>query len=398
MKRRIFILFIGILIIINPIISNGENILLDGNYKNFASLKEDLRSYILIDFETEEILEEYNIDEAVEIASISKLMTYLVVMDEVNEGKISLDDIIIIDKDTARVGGSSFKLKSGEEFTVKQLLEAAIVVSGNDATYGLAKYVANTEAEFVKLMNKKAREIGLINAEFYNSTGLPVTQEIQNRMTTKEIFILSKYIIEKHPEILEISKTKALVYKDRDYFGLNTNPLLFDIKEVDGLKTGFTNKAGNCYVSTFKTPGVGNQTKDLRLMAIVMGAETYEERNILSKILVEHGLINFSNKVLLDKKTPVETLEFKKADIVDILLYPEEEFVKLINANDNIGMDIELEEIQIPIQKGKIVGKVSINKEGETIFQTNLLVKDNVNKAKWYVLIWRFVKGLFNME
>ena len=157
MKRRLSLILIIIMIFTNTAVHSE------------ICMEENLRSYILADFETGQVLESYNIYEVVEIASISKLMTYLVVMDNVSSGNISLEDEIIIDKDTAKVGGSSLKLKEGEVFTVEVLLKGAIVASGNDAAYALAKHVGGTEVEFTKLMNEKAREIKLNSAVFYNS-------------------------------------------------------------------------------------------------------------------------------------------------------------------------------------------------------------------------------------
>lgn len=361
-------------------------------------IEDNLRSYILADFETGQILEEHNIDEVVEIASISKLMSYLVIMDEVSKGNIFLEDNIIIDKDTTKIKGSSFKLKIGEEFTVKELLDAGMVVSANDAIYALSKHVAKTEEKFVQLMNEKARELGLLNAVFYNSTGLPISERnVQNIMTTREIFELSKYIIEKHPRVLETSKQRSIEVVSRDYFQRNTNPLLSEIKEVDGLKTGFTNKAGYCYVSTFNIPEKPNNTKDLRLISIVMGAKNIEERNEMSRVLVEYGLSNYSNKIFLDRKIPLNTLSFPKGDITEVDTIPDKEFSRLVKADEDIVVNIAMnEDINLPIMKNTIVGKATIEDNGQVIFETDILIKDNVNKAKWYEIVGRFFEALFD--
>lgn len=396
MRRDYFILLLALIIVINPIIAYGENNLENEKTYTFSDLKNGLRSYLLADYETGEILEEHNTDEAVEIASISKLMSFLIIMEKIEEGKISFDDVVKIDKDTTRIKGSSFKLKAGEEFTVKELLDASIVISGNDATYALAKYVAGTEEEFVKLMNEKAKELGLNNAVFYNCTGLPVNgADVQNKMTTREIFKLSQYIIKHYPVILDICKIKAIEVKERDFFQINTNPLLFEIEEVDGLKTGFTNKAGYCYVSTFKIKGIQGKTKDLRLVAIVMGAKEITERNQMAKVLVEYGLSNFSNKIILDKNVPLETLYFPKGDITETVVYPEEEFSKLVRKGADITIDLDLDDIRLPIKVNSKVGRVYVKEDGQIVFQTNLVIKEDINKAKWYVLVWRYIKSLF---
>lgn len=390
MKRTLFILII--IITINSI-SYGEDV----GIKNL-NIERNLKSYILADFETGQILEEYNIDEAVEIASISKLMSYLVIMDEITKKNLSLNDIIIIDEDTTKIKGSSFNLKRGEKFTVKKLLEASIVVSGNDATYALAKYVGGSEEKFVKKMNQKAKELGFESAIFYNSTGLPIKgRNVQNKMSTREIFKLTQYIIRNYPEVLEIAKIKSIEVINRNYFQRNTNPLLNEIKEIDGLKTGFTNKAGYCYVSTFNVEGENVEKKDLRLIAVVMGAKSLEKRNILSKILVEHGINNYSNKIFLNEAIPLHTIEFPKADIKEVEVFAEKGFSKLIKNDENIGVNIYIDKsIGLPIKKNTKIGKATVEKEGKIIFQSDILVKEDVNKAKWYVLIGRFFSGIFN--
>ncbi len=382
-----------VMIIITSPISYGEDIGV-----NNLNIERNLKSYILADFETGEILEEYNIDEVVEIASISKLMSYLVIMDEITKKNLSLNDILTIDEDITKIKGSSFNLKTGERFTVKELLEASIVVSGNDATYALAKYAGGSEDNFVKKMNQRAKKLGLQNAIFYNSTGLPIRgKDMQNKMSTREIFKLTQYIIRNYPEVLETAKIKSIEVINRNYFQRNTNPLLNEIKEIDGLKTGFTNKAGYCYVSTFNIRGENIETKDLRLIAVVMGAKSLEKRNVLSKILVEHGISNYSNRIFLNEAIPLQTIEFPKADIKEVEVFAEKGFSKLIKNDENIGVNIDIDEaIGLPIKKNTKIGKATVEKEGEVIFESDILVKEDVNKAKWYVLIGRFFNRIFN--
>lgn len=385
--RKILNILLILIIITNSYVSYGE-----------IGIEKNLRSYILADAESGEILEEFNINEVVEIASISKLMSYLVVMDEISKGNICLEDIIVIDKDVTRVKGSSLNLKVGEKFTVRELLEASIVVSGNDATYALAKHTARTEENFVKLMNRKAKELGLNSAIFYNSTGLPINDKnVQNKMTTKEIFELSKYIIKEYPEVLEIGKIKSIEAVSRNYFQRNTNPLLDEIKEVDGLKTGFTNKAGYCYVSTFNIKNKDNDTKDLRLISIVMGAKNINQRNEMSKILVERGLSNYSHKIFLDEERALSTLHFPKGTITEVNTFPKMGFSKLIKNDENIIVNISIDEdIVLPIKKDTKIGKAKVEKHGKVIFETDILIKEDVNRAKWHILIRRNFERMIN--
>ncbi len=384
-----------ILIIINSSISYGEDIVGNG----VLNIKQNLRSYILADFETGEILEGYNVDEVIEMASISKLMSYLVIMDEVSKRNISLNDIVIIDNDTTRIKGSSFNLEVGEKFTLKELIEASIVVSGNDATYALAKYIAGTEEDFVKMMNQKAKELGFENARFYNSTGLPIKdRDIQNKMSTREIYRLTQHIIKNYPEILDISRIRSIEVISRDYFQRNTNPLLNEIEGIDGLKTGFTNKAGYCYVSTLNIKGKDSETKDLRLIAIVMGVKSLEKRNILSKILVEYGINNYSNKIFLNEELPLKTLKIPNSDIEEVGAFAEKGFSKLIKNDEDIEVNLDIDgDINLPIAKDTKIGKAIVTKEGEVIFESDILIKEDVNKAKWYMLVGRFFHKIFNM-
>lgn len=386
MKKRISILLMTIIVITNSI-AYGE-----------IGIEKELRSYILGDFETGEILEEYNINEVVEIASISKLMTYLVVMDEVTNNGIDLDDKIIIDQDTASIRGSTLELEAGEIFSLRELLDASMVVSANDATYALAKYVAGTEENFARMMNKKAMEIGLTNARFYNSTGLPMgSNGIQNIMTTRELFLMSQYIIRNYPEILEISKKPAIEVFSRDFFRKNTNPLLLEISQVDGLKTGFTNKAGYCYVSTFNILGEKDITNDLRLISIVMGTKGLKERNELGKVLVEYGLSNYSNKIFFHENTPVSTMEFPKGNMEEIEVFPREGFSKIMKNGEESKVQIHLDdEIKLPIKKGEKVGSGIVEKNGEEIFQTDIISNEDVKRANRLVLFGRYIVKLYN--
>ncbi|WP_353094814.1 D-alanyl-D-alanine carboxypeptidase family protein [Tissierella praeacuta] len=393
--EKILSALLMILIIINSSISYGEDIVGNG----VLNIKQNLRSYILADFETGEILEGYNVDEVIEMASISKLMSYLVIMDEVSKRNISLNDIVIIDNDTTRIKGSSFNLEVGEKFTLKELIEASIVVSGNDATYALAKYIAGTEEDFVKMMNQKAKELGFENARFYNSTGLPIKdRDIQNKMSTREIYRLTQHIIKNYPEILDISRIRSIEVISRDYFQRNTNPLLNEIEGIDGLKTGFTNKAGYCYVSTLNIKGKDSETKDLRLIAIVMGVKSLEKRNILSKILVEYGINNYSNKIFLNEELPLKTLKIPNSDIEEVGAFAEKGFSKLIKNDEDIEVNLDIDgDINLPIAKDTKIGKAIVTKEGEVIFESDILIKEDVNKAKWYMLVGRFFHKIFNM-
>ncbi|CCQ94514.1 putative D-alanyl-D-alanine carboxypeptidase dacF [[Clostridium] ultunense Esp] len=308
-----------------------------------VGIENEVTAYLLGDYETGEILEEYNIYKPIEIASISKLMSYLVVMKQVERGFISLDDKVYIDEDVIQIKGSSLKLEEGEIFTVKELLEAALVVSANDATYALAKYVAGTEKDFVKLMREEAKAIGLESAFYINSTGLP-EGELQNKMSTEDIFKLSRYIINEYPEVLFLTTIPYIELDNREYKEENTNPLLKEIKGIDGLKTGFTNKAGYCLVSTINIDGDYIETENLRLISIVMGTKSEEKRKELSKKLVQYGLNNYSKRILANENIPVDIVYMPKSKDKEIEIYPSKNFSIILKDGDYIDKDILIDE------------------------------------------------------
>ena len=387
MKNKILIITILIILTINNFAFGAE------------IYKDKTKAYLLADYKTGEILESNNIDTPIQIASISKLLSYFVIMDEITKGNISYQDKIIIDNDTTSVKGSSYKLICGEEFSVEKLLKASIIVSGNDATYALAKHIAGTEQEFVKLMKNKARELGLSRAELYNSSGLPInTEGLQNKMTTREIFIMTKAILDNYPEVLEISKTPFISEPSRGFLEMNTNPLLRTIEGIDGLKTGFTGKAGYCYVSTINIKGEPKVTEDLRLIAIVMGAKSYDERTLASKALIQHGMDNYERSIILDKETSIDTLTFPKGDPERLAIYPEEDFSMLVNKNSRIKLDININKNndQIPILKGSALGTVTVILDNDQIYTMNVLSKQDVIKSSALTLGLRFYQGLFN--
>lgn len=281
--------------------------------------------------------------------------------------------------------------------TVSELLEASLIVSGNDATYALSKHVAGTEANFVKLMNKKAKDIGLVNAKFYNSTGLPIYPEnVQNIMTTRELFELSKYILMDYPDILDISRLKSISVASRNFFQLNSNPLIPKISEVDGLKTGFTNKAGYCHVSTFKEDAKKGEREELRLISIVMGAKELDQRNKMSETLVRYGLNNYSKKVFLDTDVPIDKLYFKNGEVQEINVYPKESFSKLTKKGEGTKVEVDIKKnLKLPLKKDKSIGSIKVIKSGEVLYQTDIITKESLRRAKLYTILGRKIIGVF---
>ena len=288
-----------------------------------------------------------NIEEQLSIASISKLMNYFVVRDAIEEGKIKREDVVTISKASASEEGSSLDLLEGEKITINDLLDGLMVVSGNDAAHALAEAVSGSEEEFVKLMNNKAKEIGLEAAEFTNASGLTKNSS-DNKMSTKDIFTMSKALIEKYPEVLEYSKKTVLEQPNRNYKRESTIPLVGEVNGVDGLKTGYTEEAGYCLVSTMK---ITKGQSEFRVIAILMGVNTKEERAQYMKDMLNYVKENISTKKLIDSSTFVKrvTINSSTKGYVDIV--PEKDVERITLKNINYEFETEISKIKLPLSK-----------------------------------------------
>lgn len=321
-------------------------------------------------------------------------MTYLVVKDAVKEGKLNLNDRVTVTLEIEAVGGSSLNLLEGEVLTVDELLAGLMVVSGNDAAYALAVKTAGSEKAFTDLMNAKAQELELKSSKFYNSSGLQEGAN-QNTMSTEDIFKLSRHIIEKYPEVLEYSKIKILNMPKRNFTGESTIPLVGEIPGVDGLKTGFTEEAGYCLVSTIdarKSP----QSGEFRLITIVMGTADISERSELSKFLINYGLENYGMRTIIDDKAPYSEVTINSAVNPRVPLYPTESYRILTPKAKRYVYKSEINDgLKAPISVGEKVGTMTLSSEGEDIITVDLIVKHDVEQANLFTRIIRAIENTF---
>lgn len=254
-----------------------------------------VNSVLVGDAESGEVYYSYQADTGYAIASTTKLMTYAVVMDAVSNGEISLEDIVTCSERVEALANSSdgvIKLKEGQEITVYELLVGLLLPSSNESALALAEYVCGSEKAFVERMNTKALNMGLKTAHFYNSNGLPsytdsvVPAKRQNRMSAEDMFALSRYLLTIYPQITEITSMKSCLLPSIQREVNNSNPLLYNMKEVDGLKTGTTNKAGYCLVTSLKADGVDGEH---HLVIVLLGAEGAPDRGRVSELLARYG-------------------------------------------------------------------------------------------------------------
>ncbi|MFA9422637.1 MAG: D-alanyl-D-alanine carboxypeptidase family protein [Sedimentibacter sp.] len=358
------------------------------------NINDNIKGALLGDLETGEILYEYNINEQLAMASVTKIMTYLLMMDAVTAGKISLDDDVVISGHAAATEGSHFGILAGETIKLSLLVKGMLIVSGNDCATAIAEHVGNTEDNFVVMMNSKASELGLLSASFVNPNGLPINDEKtgQNHMSISDIYKLVRYILNTYPEILEITKQPELVVTERNFSKVATNPALGIIEGVDGLKTGYTDQAGLCLVSTMPVNGNG---QDFRLIVIIMGAQTYEERLEKTKELLEYGKNSFTMEKIADMSQTVDKVYISSSKNPNVDVYPLIDYNKLVNKDEVVKTKITYNEsVKAPLTKGDKIGTISILINDEEIGQVDAIVNENIEKANIFVRVFRYFENL----
>lgn len=342
---------------------------------NHDELSEDIGTIVAGDMETGDVAYRYNMNNEVAIASITKVMTYLVIMDEIKKGNGSLKEIITIDDKAPLVDGSSFYLKEGEKLSVEMLIESILIVSANDSCVALASHFAGSEKKFIKKMNDKAKEIGIESAKFYSVNGLPDEKKGDNTMMPKDILKMSAHVLKKYPEITKITSRKELIVPERQFEGKNTNNLLKTMQEVDGLKTGFTDAAKHSLVST------AVRKDGIRIIAVVMGGETTVARdmtseNVLKMLEEDFNIVKVHNKkdVIYQGKigdSKNKTFNVYAKDNIEFFTYLKKEDIKKeIAMKDNL---------KLPLKKGQVVGTVTFTADNIEK-KSELIVKEDISR------------------
>ncbi len=355
-------------------------------------IEKKTKSSVVGDFDSGALFIMENIDEPLPIASISKLMTYFVLKDNIASGKLKMEDEVEISKTAASTEGSSLDLFPGDKMKIKDLVDGLMVVSGNDAAVAIAEAVAGSEKEFVNLMNEKAKELSLTNSTFVNASGLTDSSGEANKMSSKDIFEMARALIQKYPEVLEFSKIRVLEQPFRKFKRESTIPLVGEVEGVDGLKTGYTDEAGYCLVSTMKTKK-GNT--DFRIISVLMGAKTKEERNQYMKDLLDFVKKNIETKKILDASSYIKRIKTNKSKLgyVDIVAAKDVERISLKNIS--YELEASYSKIKLPIKKGEKFGELKIKNSEEVIDTVDLVAKEDYQKASVFTRLVRFIPSIF---
>lgn len=355
---------------------------------NVLAIADSAKSNILIEASSGTIITENKSDEELPMASMTKMMTLLLIMERLDEGKISLDSMVTISEKAASMGGSQVYLTANTQMKLEVLLKAVAIASANDAAVALAEYIAGSTDEFVRLMNEKCQELGLQHTNFKNVHGL---DEEDHYSSAHDMAFIARELL-KHESIL----TYTSIYEDyinhpdgTNTWIVNTNKLINYYEGLDGLKTGFTTASGYCITATAKR---GN----MRLISVVMGEENNNIRNQDTMELLNYGFSNYKLETIVSNKDNLGTIKVKFGEAEEVKLKLMEDAVDLVNIleENKYSYEIIKEEIQAPIKNGDIVGKVNIYANDTLISEYNLTVEKDIKKAGFVKLYIRNLNRL----
>lgn len=352
------------------------------------ALETNAKSSVLIETSSMTILSEQAKDIELPPASMTKMMTLLLVMERLDDNKISLEDMVPVSKNASAMGGSQVYLEEGVSYKLETLLKSVAIASANDAAVALAEYIAGSTTEFVRLMNEKVSLLGLKHTNFKNVHGL---DEEGHYSSSYDMAVIGSELL-KHERILNYTK----IYEDyvehpngNKTWIVNTNKLINYYEGVDGLKTGFTNNSGYCITVTAKR---GN----MRLISVVMGESDNKIRNQDIMTLLNYGFSNFKLETVVDPNANLGHVEVKFGKREKVKVKLKSEAVDLVNIleNNNYSYEVIKHDVKAPIKKGDVVGKVNIYANDTKVNEIDLIIDEDINKAGLLTLFRRNLNKL----
>lgn len=351
---------------------------------------DEVKSAILIDQETGMLVLDKNSHESLPPASMTKIATMLLIMEAIDQKKLSWEDKIKTSEQAASMGGSQIFLKAGEEMTVRDMLKGIAVASANDASVAMAEHLDGSEEAFVKRMNEKVNELGLKNTVFKNATGLPADGHVSSAFDMAQ---LAKELI-KHEEITEFTGTyEDYLRKDSEdpFWLVNTNKLVRFYQGADGLKTGFTKDAMYCLTATA-------QKKDMRFIAVVFGAPTSKARNEIASSMLDYGFTQYESKTLAKEGQKVLEVRIEKGSpykIDGVLSKPLKWIAPVKGEKQNVKKSLHVtKNIDAPVKKGQKIGSISLVVDGKEMSSVDVIAKRESKKASWGELFTRAAKEM----
>ena len=366
--KKILILVLALFLFIPIVKAEGDSL-------NLSS-----ESAILMDAESDKILYEKNIDEKLPMASMTKIMSMLLIMENIDNGSLSYDDKVLISENASGMGGSQVFLQAGEEYTVNDLLKCIAVSSANDAVVAMAEKISGSVDAFVNLMNEKAKELGLVNTNFANPHGL---DNEEHYSTAYDMAVMARELL-RHEDVLKYTS----IYEDyltkpdgSQIWLVNTNRLVRFYDGVDGLKTGYTTEAGYCLTATAKK-------NDLRLISVVMKSPSAEERSSDTSTLLSYGFNSFKSNVIYSKEDALGKVTVEKGKIKEVDVYLKEDATEILSVTErpsDYTFNLKVDKIEAPVKSGTIVGTAEIiDSNGNIIDEVEIIVKEDIEKAGFF--------------
>ena len=343
-------------------------------------------SAVLMDYATGTVLYAKNADRALPPASVTKIMTLLLFMEEVDKGNISLDEQISVSEYAASMGGSQVYLEPGETMAAEELLKCVIIASANDAAVTLAEKVAGSEEAFVSRMNERAAELGMNNTHFENVTGLD-DDTTKHLTSAYDIALMSRALLS-HETITKYSTIWMDTIRNGEFGLTNTNRLVRFYSGITGLKTGSTSKAGFCMSATAKRDG-------MHLIAVIMGAPTRDIRNEAAKQLLDYGFANYSVYENAGGEAGEIPVLGGVSDTVKAVYEP---FTLLLGKGKNRGVQTEIlldESVAAPVSRGQQIGVVRVLSDGEVIREAEVTAAEDISRIGFGQLLLRFLGTAF---
>ncbi|WP_018660524.1 D-alanyl-D-alanine carboxypeptidase family protein [Heyndrickxia acidiproducens] len=353
-------------------------------------LASNARSAILIERDTGTVLYSKNSHEELPPASMTKIMTMLLIMEALDKGSIKMDEKVRTSEYAASMGGSQIFLEPGEEMTVEQMLKGIAIGSANDAAVAMAERISGSEEAFVDRMNERARELGLKDTKFANVTGLPVKGHYSS---SYDMAMMAKELL-KHEEVTKFTgKYEDYLREDTDkkFWLVNTNKLVRYYPGVDGLKTGFTNDAKFCLTATAKKDG-------MRVIAVVFGAPSTKDRNAQVTKMLDFAFSQYMTHSLYKKGAVLAEVKVSKGSAKRIRAVTTEPVSVLTKKGEKLSRikkTVKLKEhIKAPVKKGDPIGTLTITEDGKQLAKTTLVSNQSVKEAGWWQLFKRTI-GMF---
>lgn len=394
-KVKKICLFIICFVLIIPFVSAEEvNTTTSNNIKEEQKddgLLTDGKSAILIEATTGKVLYEKNSHDRYAPASMTKIMSMILIMEEIEKGTLNWNEVLTTSAHAASMGGSQIFLQENEKMSVEDLFKAVAIGSANDATVVFAERIAGTEEKFVEKMNKKAKDLGLKDTNFKNAVGL---DEANHYSSAYDMAFMAKELV-KHEKIFEyttIYEDYLRQNTDNKFWLVNTNKLIKTYEGADGLKTGYTSEAGYCLTATA-------YKNNMRLIGTIMGSSESKTRNSNMATLLDYGYNMYKMQVEVKKGEVISKKNISKAKNEVIQIVPLKDASVLLEKgeeNKNLNYEIKLDKIKLPINKGDKIGKLKLKDGNKVISIVDLTVKENIEKASIIELYKRTLKSILS--